>query len=125
MNKFSLLAEEYFSTIDNSVINEIVLANSYNKELVFSSYEWSDYLKNYLVLTHMPSIIKSIQLDSLSLFMNRYYWLKKFYHNYSLTQGIDVGVEQQIVQLIEAISNQFKDFDWAELEKIDTDIERH
>jgi len=38
--------------------------------------------------------------------------LKRFYHEYSKSLGIDVGVEQQIVSILETIGNNFASFDW-------------
>lgn len=124
MKKYFILEKEYYN-IESSVITEIINNNFYNRELVFSNNNWSDYLKIFLVLTHKPEIIESKKFDAFSLLINRYFWLKKFYYHYSLTQGKDDGIEQQIFQLIEEISNHDENFDWLIIQQIDSDIENH
>ena len=122
MENYKIVASSYFNNIDNNIINDIVIANSYNKDLVYNHHKWSKYLKNYLILTHKPSII-NIEMDKLSLYLSRYYWFKKFYYSYSLENGTDVGIEQQIIKLLESIGNEFKEFDWYEIQKINFQIE--
>ena len=56
--------------------------------------------------------------------MSRYYWFKKFYHQYSKSNGIDVGMEQQLVKILEGVGKRFKDFDWDEIKKINNEIKR-
>jgi hypothetical protein len=120
---YSILGSEYFRDIDGHLIDEIVKKESYSKELVYNSNNWSSALKNYLILTHKPTSIKNIELNELSILMSRYYWFKKFYFEYSQSNGIDAGIEQQISLIIELIGNRFKDFDWNEIQKIDQSIE--
>ena len=122
-NDYNILESEYFKDIDGSLIDEIVKLGSYSQELVYNSNNWSSSLKNYLVLTHKPTAIKNSRLNELGVLVNRYYWLKKFYHEYSHSYGIDVGIEQQISLLIEVIGNKFQDFDWNVIQKIDQGIE--
>jgi len=123
MDDYIIISADYFAKIEKNVIDKIIETNSYNKELVYSSFEWGSYLRNYLILTHNPSAINNIEFDKLSLYMSRYYWFKQFYHNYSLMCGTDVGIEQQIVKLIESISYEFVNFDWYEIQKINKKIE--
>jgi hypothetical protein len=123
MDNYVIISADYFTDIEKNNIDEIVISNSYSKELVYSPFEWSSYLRNYIILTHIPSVIKNIKFDKLSLYMSRYYWFKKFYHSYSLMCGKDVGIEQQIIQLLESISYEFKNFDWYEIQKINQNIE--
>ena len=125
MDNYIIVEADYFINVEKNIIDKIVEINSYNKELVYSSFEWGSYLRNYLILTHNPSAIKNIEFDKLSLYMSRYYWFKQFYHNYSLMYGTDVGIEQQIVKLMESISYEFDNFDWYEIQKINQNIEIH
>ncbi|MET3029124.1 hypothetical protein ABXT06_20775 [Flavobacterium sp. UW10123] len=117
-----ILEEEYYAYVDNSIINKIASDHSYAEELLFSAYEWSNYLKIYLLLTHELSVIEKTKLKPIDLLINRYYWFKKFYHNYFLTKGIDAGTEQQIFEILEEIRNQ-DNFDWLIIQNIDNEIE--
>lgn len=120
---YEIIGEGYFTSIHRSAIEDIVASGFYSRELAFSSNPWSTALQNYLILTHKPSLIKNIQIGESQLLFNRYYWLKKFYHLYSLHNGIDAGIEQQISLLIESIGNKVKDFNWSELQRIDETTE--
>ncbi|WP_427873096.1 hypothetical protein [Flavobacterium sp. MMS24-S5] len=117
-----ILEEEYYANIDNSIINKIASDHSYAEELLFSPNKWSNYLKIYLLLTHELSVIEKTKLKPIDLLLNRYYWFKKFYHNYSLAKGIDAGIEQQIFEILEQIGNQ-DSFDWLIIQNIDNEIE--
>jgi len=119
MKNYKIIDSNYFADVDKNTIDEIVTSFSYNKDLVYNTHKWSNYLKNYLILTHMGDN----KIDRLSLYMSRYYWLKKFYHHYSITYGKDVGIEQQIVQILESIGNEYEDFDWYEIQEINQNIE--
>jgi hypothetical protein len=119
-----ILESKYFKEVDESIIDSIVRLGSYSKELVYSSHSWSRSLRNYLILTHAPeNITVEKEITDESLLLNRYYWLKKFYHEYSKSLGIDVGIEQQIVSILETIGNNFANFDWNKIQEIDETIE--
>ncbi len=92
MNGYNILDSSYFKNINDKSILEIIDLCSYREELIFNSNSWSDYLKNYLVLTHKPSLLHNESLDELTLLVNRYYWFKKFYSAYTKVNGIDVGI---------------------------------
>lgn len=124
MNKdYDIIGSEFFTDIDKSKIDEIITLGSYNKELVYGSNAWSRALQNYLILTHKPEMVRYKEMSDLKLLVSRYYWFKKFYHDYSQANGMDAGIEQQISMLIETVGNTIKDFDWNELQKIDQLIE--
>ena len=120
---YQIIGAEYFAGIDPIAIEQIVVSGSYNWELVNSTKEWSAALKNYLILMHNPGLIKNLQIGEAQLLFNRYYWFKRFYWLYSLENGKDAGMEQQVTMLIEMIGNKVKDFNWNELQRIDASIE--
>jgi hypothetical protein len=91
---YKVIGPKYFSDIDNSAIEEIAALGSYNRKLVYGLNPWSSALRNYLILTHKPSLVKDAEITELKLLFNRYYWFKKFYHSYSLRNGKDAGIEQ-------------------------------
>lgn len=114
-----IVNKTYFDSIDSNVIESIIDEASIRKELM--NFEWSKYLKFYLVLTYGAEKIPFIPLDV--LYTSRYYWLKIFYHYYSFNFGEDSGFEQQIGKLVEEMSNTLNDYDWSLLEKISKEIE--
>lgn len=120
MIKYTILKSNYFDKLDISLIDEITHKYSYSKELVFSSFAWANYLKYYMLLTHLADD----KIDELNLQVNRYYWFKKFYYQYSKSNGVDVGMEQQLVKILETIDSKFKDFNWDEIKKINDEIEK-
>jgi len=101
-------------------VEEILNRVMYNKELIFSKSKWADLLKFYFILTYGKDKIPVLSKEV--LYINRYYWLKLFYHHYSVEFGKDAGIEQEIGLLLEEISNNLENFDWNILEKISHDI---
>lgn len=111
MENYKIIGEDYFSKIDKKVLNKLVIEIGYSKELVFSHQEYSKFLQNYIILTYLPE--KGIGIEE--IYVSRYYWLKKFYHYYSIVNGKDMGIEQQINIILEEISNDIKNFDWNKI----------
>ncbi|WP_278638216.1 hypothetical protein [Capnocytophaga sputigena] len=69
----------------------------------------------YLFLTY----IGNDKMNVAELYVNRFYWFKKFYYDYSKTEGNDAGIEQQITILLEEMANDLpNDFDWSIIEEI-------
>lgn len=120
MKKYTILKADHFGNLNFSQIDEIINKYSYSRELVYSSFQWANYLIYYILLTHLTDD----KIDELSSYMSRYYWFKKFYHRYSKSNGIDVGMEQQLVKILEIVGNKIKDFDWDEIKKINDEIEK-
>lgn len=120
MKKYKILKSDYFDNLNNSILDEIISKHSYSSELVYSSAPYAKYLKYYILLKHLIDD----EIDELSLYMSQYYWFKKFYYRYSKSNGIDVGMEQQLIKILEIIGNKFKDFDWDEIKKINYEIEK-
>jgi hypothetical protein len=120
MKKYAILKADHFGNLNFSQIDEIINKYSYSRELVYSSFQWANYLIYYILLTHLTDD----KIDELSSYMSRYYWFKKFYHRYSKSNGIDVGMEQQLVKILEIMGNKIKDFDWDEIKKINDEIEK-
>jgi hypothetical protein len=121
MTNYKIIGNDYFSKIDDKLLNQIVNNFNYNEELVFNYNEWSEYLRNYLILTHLSG--DSVNIED--LYISRYYWFKKFYYHYSIINGKDMGMEQQISKILEEISNKIENFDWNELIYIDHMIEKN
>ncbi len=119
MKKYTILKANYFDNLNGLQIDEIINEYSYSKELVYSSHQWANYLRYYILLTHLTDD----EIDELSIYMSQYYWFKKFYNLYSKSNGIDVGMEQQLIKILEIIGNKFKDFNWDEIKKINDEIE--
>jgi len=69
-------------------------------------------LRNYLVLTHTPHLLKCLRPGTLACLVNRYYWLKKFSMHYTRRDERSVLVQKQLVAIVEAIAGHHPDFDW-------------
>ncbi|ATA92495.1 hypothetical protein CGC56_10185 [Capnocytophaga canimorsus] len=112
---YKIIGEDYFSKIDEKTFNQIVTDFGYSKELVFNSNKYSKYLHNYIILTSFPCK----EFDIESKYISRYYWLKKFYYEYSKIEGLDAGIEQQIAMLLEEMANNVSEnFNWNIIEEI-------
>ncbi|WP_411069529.1 hypothetical protein [Streptomyces sp. cmx-4-25] len=73
--------------------------------------------RHYWLLTHMPSLIaKEAALSDVALFWNHYFWFRRFTHFFSMSHGADVGLEQQLFQMLEQAPVEV---DWAVFEEID------
>lgn len=58
-------------------------------------------LRNYCRLTECPEIANSLGLSADEWFWSRYYWLARFKREWQAAVGRDVGIEQQVHQLLE------------------------
>jgi hypothetical protein len=58
-------------------------------------------LRNYVVLTDLSELIGSLHLSEEELFWSRYYWLARLVREWQAAVGSDVGLEQQLFQLLE------------------------
>lgn len=117
-----LVDKDFFESINSKLVDEILNEASYRKDLIKLNFKWSEYLKFYLILTYGNNKIQ--QLPNEVLYTSRYYWLKMFYHYYTLCFGTEAGIEQQIGKLIEEMCNNLKDYDWSILEEISNKIEK-
>lgn len=89
----------------------IVIDKSEEEEIYFKS------LIYYIIVTYSKELEKIIDKDI--LYINRYYWFKKFYYEYYKIKGFDAGIEQQIGMLLEDMANNVSDtFDWSIIEDI-------
>ncbi|AMD85852.1 hypothetical protein SAMN05444369_1275 [Capnocytophaga haemolytica] len=116
VKNYKIVNENFFDLLDKKkVLIEIIDKYSYNENMIFSSYQWSKDLQMYLFLTY----IGNDKMNAAELYVNRFYWFKKFYYDYSKTEGNDVGIEQQITMLLEEMVNDLpNDFDWNVIEEI-------
>ncbi|GHT11109.1 hypothetical protein FACS189426_12510 [Bacteroidia bacterium] len=124
MNNNNAINKDFFdiSADIDTVIKDIEKRHFIRQDLINAKYKWAEYLKKYLYLTYVKDIAEKIPIEK--LYINRFFWFKLFYHYYKKDCGIDVGIEQQIGQLIENMCNDIKDtnFDWNILEEIHNDI---
>ena len=116
VKNYKIVNENFFDLLDKKkVLIEIIDKYSYNENMIFSSYQWSKDLQMYLFLTY----IGNDKMNVAELYVNRFYWFKKFYYDYSKTEGNDAGIEQQITILLEEMANDLpNDFDWSIIEEI-------
>jgi len=121
MANFKIIDEDYFCKLDKNIVYELVNNFGFNKELSFSNNEYSKYLQNYIIVTSFLTD----NMDLENIYVNRYYWLRKFYHFYTLTNKKDIGIEQQISKILEEISSNVKNFDWNIILEIDQCINKN
>lgn len=116
VKNYKIVNENFFDLLDKKkVLIEIIDKYSYNENMIFSSYQWSKDLQMYLFLTY----IGNDKMNVVELYVNRFYWFKKFYYDYSKTESNDAGIEQQITILLEEMANDLpNDFDWSIIEEI-------
>ncbi|MBV7440976.1 hypothetical protein KRX57_06045 [Weeksellaceae bacterium TAE3-ERU29] len=117
MKNYKLIDKSFFGYLDRKgTLEKLINEYSYNKDLVFSDNNWSEDFQVYLFLTHLEH--KNLSINE--VYINRYYWFKKFYYDYSKINGYDTGIEQQIGILLDDMANDVSNnFDWEIIEKID------
>ena len=74
-------------------------------------------LKNYLYLTYLPELLE-VQLDELTKYYNRYFWLSKVAARYKKKFKRDDGFEQQVFKILEEADTLDEEVDWNIVEEI-------
>lgn len=105
----------------NKSIESAARSGMFNIQLLNTAAPYSEWLRNYLIWRIFPELF--IDFSPTDRYLNIYYWFKGFYELYKLQNGIDAGIEQQIVILLEEISNNVVDFDWNIFIELDQKIE--
>lgn len=108
---------DFLELIDSNYIKKIVADSTI---VIDESEEEEIYFKSliyYIIVTYSRELEKII--DKNILYINRYYWFRKFYYEYYKVKGFDAGIEQQIGMLLEDMANNISDtFDWSIIEEI-------
>lgn len=104
---------------DFAILNKYGYSNAFLQ----SNKKYGKFLKIYLLLTHLYEFDEFLaDLSSYSnedIFINRYYWLKKFIKSYSEINGFDAGMDQQVANLLDEISCNIPNFKWEILLEVD------
>ena len=76
-------------------------------------------LRNYVLLTECPEMVDSLRLSTDDRFWSRYYWLARFAREWQAVAGYDVGIEQQLFQLLE-----YAEVEYDPLPEVEAAVER-
>lgn len=118
-----------FELVPIDIIYEILdEEQKYSKSNVLSKSRWGQSLRNYLLLTHKADRI--VEIEKLpevekehTVYLSRYYWLKKFLIIRGKEFGNDPGLQQLVFKILEGYSN-IKGFSWDNIKKIDKMIDQ-
>ena len=124
LDTFHILGPSYFDRIDRKQLDNIT-DDLHDNTLTFSFIKGSMPLRNYLFLTHTPHLLKPVRPDALACLVNRYYWLKKFSAHYEKRDNQFKLLETQLVSIIEAIEQNFPNFDWDIIQTIQHHIRKN
>jgi hypothetical protein len=77
--------------------------------------------RHFLLFCHWPSLLAGSfpDLDTATVFYNKYFWFMRFVRLYALAYGPDAGMEQQAFQLLEAAEFEI---DWSVIEEIESEV---
>lgn len=87
------------------------------------SSDVGDALAWSLLFEYWPDLLTGVSMNQEDIYYNRYFWFRRYATLKQARDGYDLGLEQQVFQLLEQADYKFEP-DWALIEQLDNEATR-
>jgi hypothetical protein len=108
--------QQILAQVNDSDLENLILTHPVNRELALSKHSYAHYLRAYLILTYRKELYLQVGFSELDILVNRFCRFQTFYDNYSIVEGRDAGIEDQISNLIAEIHSKYPKLDWENIQ---------
>ncbi len=108
--------QQILAQVNDSDLEDLILTHAVNRKLALSKHYYAHNLRAYLILTYRKELFLQVGFSELDIFVNRYCRFQTFYDNYSIVEGRDAGIEDQISNLIAEIHSKYPKLDWENIQ---------